>query len=72
MSKYLYRGFHMYSIFANRIDFFILRMFLVKNLRYARVLISAGHVFYGDFSSRNAKMRVKRFSLVSLSKKAKN
>lgn len=72
MSKYFYRGFHMYSIFMNRLDLFVLRMFSVRNLRYARVIIDAGHVFYGDWVSKNPKMRVKRFSLVSFSKSAKN
>lgn len=72
MSKYFYRGFHMYSIYLNRVDLFVLRMFSVKNLRYARVLIKAGHIFYGNRSCTNYKQRVKRFSVVSMSLKSKN
>ena len=72
MSNHMFRGFYMVSVFMNRLDVYVMRMFNLKNLRFVRILINAGHIFYGTFKARNANIRVGRYSLVSISKEAQN
>lgn len=72
MSNHMFRGFYMVSVFMNRLDVYVMRMFNLKNLRFVRVLINAGHVFYGTFKARNANIPVTRYSIVTISKEAQN
>jgi len=70
LSIYFYRGFYAYSVFNNRIDVFILKTFGVKSLKFARLLISSGHIFMGSFAIKNPKTRVQKYNLITISKKA--
>lgn len=70
LSNYFYRGFFMYSIFNCRADVYIMRMFGVKTLKFARLLVQFGHVFRGSFSIRSTFDRIRRYDIVSLSKRA--
>ena len=60
----------MVSVFMNRLDVYVMRMFNLKNIRFVRTLIRAGHVFYGTYTARNANIRVGRYALVTISKEA--
>lgn len=70
LSNYFYRGFFMHSIFNCRADVYIMRMFGVKTLKFARLLVQFGHVFRGSFSIRSPFDRIRRYDIVSLSKRA--
>ena len=72
MSNHMFRGFYMVSVFMYRLDVYVMRMFNLKNLRFVRVLIDAGHVFYGTDVLRNANVPVRRYGLVSISKEAQS
>lgn len=70
MSNIMFRGFYGFSVFMNRLDVYAMRMFMLRNLRYVRVFIKAGHLFYGTYCARNPWMRVSRHGILSLSKEA--
>ena len=53
MSNIMFRGFYGFSVFMNRLDVYAMRMFMLRNLRFVRVFIKAGHLFYGTFAARN-------------------
>lgn len=72
MSNIMFRGFYGFSVFMNRLDVYAMRMFMLKNLRFVRVIIKAGHLFYGTYCARNPWMRVSRHGILSLSKEATN
>jgi ribosomal protein S4 len=60
----------MHSIFNCRVDVYIMRMFGIRTLKFARMLVSAGHVFRGSEAMRNKFDRVRRYDIMSISKKA--
>lgn len=70
LSTYFYRGYYLNSVFNCRVDVYALRMFGIRTLKFARLLVSSGHIFIGDFQVKNAKTQVIRYNVVSLSKKA--
>ena len=70
LSNYFYRGFFMHSIFNYRADVYIMKMFGVKTLKFARMLVQFGHVFRGSFSIRSPFDRIGQYDIVSISKRA--
>lgn len=72
MSNHMFRGFYMADVFVNRLDVYVMRQFSLKNIRFVRVLIDAGHVFYGTYTARNINIPVKRYALVTISKEAQS
>jgi ribosomal protein S4 len=70
MSNYYFRGFRVLLNFSFRLDFYILRLFGIKNLKFARTLIKSGHVFVGNSVSNNTYTIAPRFSILSISKRA--
>ena len=70
LSNYFYRGFFMHSIFNRRVDVYIMRMFGIRTLRFSRLLVKAGHIFRGGYAITNQFDRIKRYDIMSISKKA--
>lgn len=70
LCHYYYRGFFMHSIFNCRADVFVLRMFGVRTLKFARILVQYGHVFKGSFPIKTPYDRIRRYDIVTISKKA--
>lgn len=70
LSNYFYRGFFMHSIFNCRVDVYVMRMFGIRTLKFARMLVRTGHIFRGSHAVKNQFDRIRRYDIMSLSKKA--
>lgn len=57
-------------MFNFRADVFVMKNFGIRNLRFARILVSSGHIFKGSYALRNPRSRVFKYNIMSLSRKA--
>lgn len=60
----------MHSIFNRRADVYVMRMFGIRTLKFARMLVKSGHIFRGGYTITNQFDRIKRYDIMSISKKA--
>lgn len=71
-SHFVFRGVWGYKIYNQRIDLFIVNHLRVRNLVFARALVTNGHAFIGHYACKNPAQYISNCCVVSLSREAYN